>query len=219
MSGGFGGFSGGTSGSSGGGSAVSGWGALAQGISAAAGDLWSNYWQRSSAKYQRVLQQRQHDFVERMSNTAYQRAVKDLRAAGLNPILAAGSPASTPGGVGGSGPGVPQPSISKVDWQAINTGRAQQKLLESQRATEAHRTAQFQALAGQAQSQNVMSAVDARNYQNAFAHYGVDHKTGVHKKKSPAEQQAAMTAWMLQKGGWQVASAQMMQAIMERLGK
>ncbi|WNK13701.1 MAG: DNA pilot protein [Microvirus sp.] len=84
-----------------------GWGDVFQAGASLLGGVMRNDAARGSA-------QAQMDFQERMSGTQYQRGVADMRAAGLNPILAAtkGFTASSPGGASYNPEDVLTPAVS-----------------------------------------------------------------------------------------------------------
>lgn len=91
-------------------------GAIQQGI-------YNHIEQNAAMAYNSAEALANREFQERMSNTAYQRTVKDMRKAGINPILAyAQGGASTPGGSGATitGASMGMPASSALGVSTLN---------------------------------------------------------------------------------------------------
>lgn len=100
------------------GKASSAFGSVLSGAGSLLGGVASGLFGKSSAK-------KQMKFQERMSSTAHQRQVKDLRSAGLNPILSATSGASSPGGAASTMSDPVTPALSSAREASRNRAEVQ----------------------------------------------------------------------------------------------
>lgn len=131
-----------------------------------AGGIFSGFGARKAAEIQERIARDNRDWMERMSNTAHQREVTDLRAAGLNPIL------SATGGQGATTPTAPMPSLGENVGAGVQSGiqSALQFLLDSGNLD--NQTALRHSTIGLNNS--------ARNFQDANTDY-VKGQTGILK--------------------------------------